>query len=297
MSQKKYYAVKKGRKTGIFDKWNECKKQIEGFSGAIYKGFTNYEDAHKFLNGEIKNEVINKKNIKKIESYVDGSYSDEYNNYSYGCVILYENEIIKLLGVGSNKEYISMRNVAGELLGTMKAIEWAYENKCDSIMIYHDYEGIDRWANGTWKANKQGTKEYSKFIKKYRNYLEIGFKKVQAHSGNFYNEEADKLAKQAIFIEKKETKNEQNNLDDKIEVFKKIMNTKDKTKNSFEFIFKNYIISESKLKKFVKEIWSLQGNHKKEIDIIDLKFDIQNCKIEWSIKDKQGKRQIFKVYI
>ncbi|WP_061311233.1 viroplasmin family protein, partial [Clostridium sporogenes] len=175
MSQKKYYAVKVGRKTGIFDNWNECKEQIQGYSGAIYKGFSNYEDAYKFLNGGIKNTITNKKDTKKIEAYVDGSYSDEYNEYSYGCVILYENEIIKFSGVGSNKEYISMRNVAGELLGAMKAVEWAYENEHDSIIIYHDYEGIDRWANGIWKTNKQGTKEYLEFIKKYRKYLEISY--------------------------------------------------------------------------------------------------------------------------
>lgn len=36
---KKYYAVKKGYKTGIFESWDECKKQVIGYSGAIYKSF------------------------------------------------------------------------------------------------------------------------------------------------------------------------------------------------------------------------------------------------------------------
>ncbi|WP_129595778.1 viroplasmin family protein [Anaerophilus nitritogenes] len=297
MAQKKYYAVKSGRNKGIFDNWQECKNQIQCYSGAIYKSFSSYEDAYKFLNGEVKDTVINEKNIKKVEAYVDGSYYQEYNRYSYGCVILYENKIIKFGGVGNDKEYVTMRNVAGELLGAMKSIEWAYENKYGLITIYHDYEGIERWANGIWKANKKGTKEYVEFIKKYREHLEIRFKKVKAHSGNFYNEEADKLAKQALFCEIKEFKDAKKDLDRRIEIFNNIMNTEDTTKNSIHFLFKNYIISESKLKKFVKEVWGLEGNDKNKIDIINLNVDVKNSKIEWNIKDLQGKTYFFEINI
>ncbi len=297
MAKNKYYAVKKGRKTGIFNRWEDCKKQIEGFSGAVYKGFTNYEDAYNFVNGEIKDKEIKGKNTNQIEAYVDGSYFEEYNKYSYGCAILHKDEVIKLSGVGDNEKYVAMRNVAGEILGAMKSIEWAYENKYDLITVYHDYEGIERWANGSWKANKQGTKEYVAFIKKYRRYLKIEFQKVKAHSGNNYNDEADNLAKQAILNEVKESNIEEDAYDEMLKVFEKIMGNKDKTKNSIEFIFKQYRVSESKLKKFVKEIWALKGNDKKEIDRIYLAVDIQNSKIKWSIKTKEGKNEEFKIYI
>ena len=36
----KYYAVKKGRKTGIFTTWDDCKAQVNGYKGAVYKSFT-----------------------------------------------------------------------------------------------------------------------------------------------------------------------------------------------------------------------------------------------------------------
>ncbi len=37
--KKKIYVVKKGRKTGIFDDWKKCARQVERFSGALYYGF------------------------------------------------------------------------------------------------------------------------------------------------------------------------------------------------------------------------------------------------------------------
>jgi len=46
---KKYYAVKRGRKTGIFESWEEAEKQVNGFACAVYKGFNTQEDARKFL--------------------------------------------------------------------------------------------------------------------------------------------------------------------------------------------------------------------------------------------------------
>lgn len=293
MSKKNFYAVKNGRKTGIFDNWDECKKQIDEYSGAIYKSFKIYEDACEYLTGEIKNKIKNDNSVKEVEAYVDGSYSQELANYSYGCVILYGNEIIKFNGIGHSKEHSLMRNVAGELLGSMKAIEWAYENKCDLITIYYDYEGIERWANGTWKTKKQGTKEYSEFIKKHRQYLNIDFIKVKAHSGNVYNEEADRLAKEALYEVTEEMDYEEEHLDEKNKIFNKIMDMKETTKHSINIVFKTHEISDSKLKKFVKEVWKLEGNDISEIDFIDLNLDIRSSKLEWCIKDKQGEEHCF----
>ena len=45
MAKKKYYVVWQGHEPGIYDDWDICKKAIEGFSGARYKGFPNRESA------------------------------------------------------------------------------------------------------------------------------------------------------------------------------------------------------------------------------------------------------------
>jgi ribonuclease HI len=49
MAKNKYYAVIRGKKTGIFDTWAECEQQIEGFSGAVYKSFKTRGEAESAL--------------------------------------------------------------------------------------------------------------------------------------------------------------------------------------------------------------------------------------------------------
>jgi ribonuclease HI len=46
MSRKKsFYAVWKGRETGVFYNWVDCEKSVKGYSNAIYEGFYTEEDA------------------------------------------------------------------------------------------------------------------------------------------------------------------------------------------------------------------------------------------------------------
>lgn len=49
---KKYYAVKKGKQKGVYNSWADCQKQIAGVSGAIFKSFTNYDEARKFADSD-----------------------------------------------------------------------------------------------------------------------------------------------------------------------------------------------------------------------------------------------------
>ena len=132
-----------------------------------------------------------------IVAYVDGSYSDAIKKYSYGVVILDLGRTI-LYGSGNDSDYLPMRNIAGEILGSVKAILWAIEQGYKKITIYYDYEGIEKWANNKWKANKPGTIRYKQFIKDKHNIIDICFQKVKAHTGDKYNEMADSLAKQAL---------------------------------------------------------------------------------------------------
>jgi len=71
-------------------------------------------------------------------------------------------------------------------------------NGIKSISIFYDYEGIQKWCNGDWKAKKEGTKRYVEFYKDASKLVDVDFIKVKGHSGDKYNDLADELAKKAL---------------------------------------------------------------------------------------------------
>ncbi len=62
MAKQKYYVVWKGNTPGIYTSWNECKKHIAGFTGAVYKAFEDKAIAEKAFKGKPHLYIGNKKN-------------------------------------------------------------------------------------------------------------------------------------------------------------------------------------------------------------------------------------------
>ena len=44
-TSRKFYAIARGRKPGIYDEWPAAEPQIRGFAGAVYKGFAQFDEA------------------------------------------------------------------------------------------------------------------------------------------------------------------------------------------------------------------------------------------------------------
>ena len=214
----KYYAVKVGKKPGIYNTWDECKEQVNKFPGAIYKSFKTMEEAKKFIllnldNKEQNNDSSNistKLNEKTSESfladegltiYVDGSFSLEKKNFSYGLVAIDNGKVIyEDKGIGFDEKAVPLRNVSGEVLGAMKAVEYAIEKGYEKVTIVFDYQGIESWALGIWKRNNEITSNYNKFMQEKMKEIKISFKKVKGHSGDKFNDRVDSLAKEALGI-------------------------------------------------------------------------------------------------
>ncbi len=134
-------------------------------------------------------------------AYVDGSYNVATGEYACGVVLFHKGHTEYFSRKFSDPERATMRNVAGEIEGSMCAMNYCLEREIPSLAIYYDYEGIEKWCTGAWKANKEGTIAYRDFYRKASQLVRIQFVKVKGHSGNKYNDLADKLAKQAIGIE------------------------------------------------------------------------------------------------
>lgn len=215
----KFYAIRKGLNTGIYTNWDEAEKNVKGFPGAEYKKFSTLKEACEFMKStasaekikevakeeaktETEAEIITdlfKKYKTDLIAFVDGSYNTEKNLAGAGIVILNENgPLIKEPVILNNpsENALAMRNILGEITAAMTAAQYASRLK-KSITIFHDYEGIAKWVTDEWKAKKTETKTYRNVMKNCQKVVTVNFVKVPAHAGVYFNEVADKLAKEA----------------------------------------------------------------------------------------------------
>ncbi|MNY85765.1 Ribonuclease H [compost metagenome] len=195
----KVYAVKQGRKTGIFKTWSECEAQTKGFSGAIFKSFASEQEALVYLSNTPDKPILNG---SELHVYVDGSCTKNGERYSGAFVVVQDGQIVfEWADEGTDKNAMTMRNVAGEILAATKAVDYMLNRKTEhSIIIFYDYMGLANWPDGAWKTNNEFTARYAKHINNARKQIDIHFQHVRAHTGNIFNERADTLAKEALNI-------------------------------------------------------------------------------------------------
>ena len=118
---KKYYAVRVGKVPGIYQTWDDCKKNVHGFPAAEYKSFTSMEEAKAYMGQEAVQEINGKTGYGNMEdvmpdddyAFVDGSFNIATGVYGYGGFLMHDGVRYELSGNGSDEEMASMRNVVG----------------------------------------------------------------------------------------------------------------------------------------------------------------------------------------
>lgn len=205
-----FYAVKNGIKPGIYDNWNDCKKNVDGFNNSKYKKFKSKNDALKYI--ETPN-IINKPDIIDKQIYhifTDGSCINNGNDKAKGGIGIYFNEKIhddiseKLDGIQTNNR--------AELTAIIKAYEIIdsldYENSIYYIFTDSDYsikcitEYCEIWEKNKWKKRGGEIKNLDliqKLWELYNSHENIIFEHVRSHTGkddfkSKGNERADYLA-------------------------------------------------------------------------------------------------------
>jgi ribonuclease HI len=145
--------------------------------------------------------------------YTDGSYIDKTEFgpfYSSAATITKEGEakpLAALTKVG-NDDLLPMRNVAGEIIAVMLAMEHCLNvlnlKQDDEVVLHYDYVGIYNWCK------KKGEKDYwrckTPVTQAYRDYMntivrprfKVTFVHTPGHKGIVGNELVDKMARTAI---------------------------------------------------------------------------------------------------
>lgn len=209
---KKVYAIQSGFDSKnnkkvenvIVNTWAECLSYVKGVKNAKYKSFENINDAKAYLNEGSRMLKKSDDNYPKdcLHVYVDGSYNAYDERYSYGLVAV-NNNIVEYIesGSGKNNSERNIRQIAGELKGALRAVEYASEKGIKKMVLFHDYEGIAHHATGAWDRKESSSMEYyDKMQSLMKNGIEVIFVKVDSHTGDFFNELVDEKCKECLGI-------------------------------------------------------------------------------------------------
>ncbi|MDD3965549.1 MAG: RNase H family protein [Candidatus Neomarinimicrobiota bacterium] len=150
-----------------------------------------YRDVLKEKWRDFQNTLMPEAGHNGVSAYVDGSFMQE--RIGYGAVLVQKNRILTEISGSLDSQYNAHRQIAGELKAVLEALAWCQKNRIGELHIYYDYQGIEMWARGKWKAKTELTQKYQQFM--VRQSMILHFHKVSAHSGNRWNEHADRLAK------------------------------------------------------------------------------------------------------
>lgn len=221
---KKIYAVRKGRQTGLFTTWAECQKQVTGYAGARFKGFTNAEEAMRWLSGDdtAGSHTAQPAGRRQIHAVKGHRLSPEQTTDTDQDYIIYTDGsclknpdgpggwamVARTTANGAVSEqsggYPSTTNNRMELTAAIKALQWAPAGS--RVALYTDSQylknGITRWlaawkrrgwkkADGTPVLNQQLWMDLDAL---YASHI-VTFHWVKGHAGVDLNERCDQLAK------------------------------------------------------------------------------------------------------
>ena len=162
--KKKFYVVWKGKRSGIYESWDDCKSQIEGYKGAQYKSFSEFGEAKKAFNSNYleykgSSKSKGKKELSAEELLKIGK--PNYNSISVDAASSGNPGRMEYQGVDTKTKKVLFKqgpykqgtNNIGEFLALVHGLAFLKKNNSTRV-IYSD----SRIAIGWVRKKKCGTK-------------------------------------------------------------------------------------------------------------------------------------------
>lgn len=131
-------------------------------------------------------------------AYTDGSFREEVGKGTWAYILLRGGKMMaEAAGQLTLAELQGSRNIAAELKAAEEVIKfYNYYAPCfpgEDLTVFHDYEGVGKWATGEWRAKKSLTRQYAEMTGPLVQRGAIKFVQVRGHSGNHWNNYVDRL--------------------------------------------------------------------------------------------------------
>ncbi|XP_036191329.1 ribonuclease H1 isoform X4 [Myotis myotis] len=197
-----FYAVRRGRKAGVFLTWNECRAQVDRFPAARFKKFATEEEAWAFVRNSgspgstgQEDKLVQESQVRASKRCREPLAAGEENGEPQAKHVKQAGEAAPPV----DKDTFSYM--------ACKAIEQARAQNITKLVLYTDsmftINGITSWVQG-WKENGWRTSA-GKAVTNKEDFMEldrlvqgvdIQWMHVPGHSGFAGNEEADRLARE-----------------------------------------------------------------------------------------------------
>lgn len=179
MAKKNFYVVWNGIKPGVYSSWDDCKRQVSGYDGAIYKSFPSKEIAEQAFNESpwlYVGKQATKKNtptvdwskIERNSLAVDAACSGNPGLMEYRGVYIQTgeqlfhqgpfeygtNNIGEFLAIVHGLAFLKQKNIDIPIYSdSANAIKWIKEKKCktklervsENMDLFYMIERAEKW--------------------------------------------------------------------------------------------------------------------------------------------------------
>jgi ribonuclease HI len=152
--KEKFYTVWKGKRPGIYMKWDDCKAAIEGYKGAQYKSFSTFDMAKKAYNGNYEDYKGKQKGTATLSPSEILKYgTPNYHSIAVDAASSGNPGIMEYRGVDTKTGKLLFKqgpfaqgtNNIGEFLAIVHGLAYLKERKSDRI-IYTDSRTAISWV-------------------------------------------------------------------------------------------------------------------------------------------------------